>query len=93
LEHAKPAVRSNQLAKVLFGDLSRVGGGVLVHPGGTHEAARNEAGAVDLVEHQSHQLRHEFLIVFVVLLCDGNKCFLILFLFSLCTAGFLKPPR
>jgi cytochrome c biogenesis protein CcdA len=30
-------------------------------PGGAHEAASNEADAVDVTQHELHKLRHEFL--------------------------------
>jgi hypothetical protein len=36
-------------------------GGGGAHPGGAHEPTGDEAEAVDVAEHQSHELTHQFL--------------------------------
>jgi hypothetical protein len=79
LEQTEPAPCGKLLAPVLallLGLSSWRAGGA--HPGGAHEATRNEVEAVDLVEDQAHQLGHEFvhppLSVFVFVLCfQGEK--------------------
>jgi hypothetical protein len=52
-----------------------------VHPRGAHEATADEAGAVNVAEDESHQLRHEFVhVLSSCRLCVVGGVFSLLFL-------------